>query len=89
MSFSKIYAPVLSPFIEKYKMAKNEKERKAVKTMAVDAVLKSRDLLEDQGIDLPKDLDAVCLIAFFHIPIIFMMLGYRSFYQSLREEGSC
>lgn len=37
----------------------NEKERKAVVKNAADAVKKSRDLMEDTGSKLPKDLPTV------------------------------
>jgi hypothetical protein len=56
MSFSKVYASLLLPFVEKYKEAKNEKGRTAVVKNAADAVLKSKNLLEEEGANLPKDL---------------------------------
>jgi hypothetical protein len=58
MSFFETYATILEPFIQKYKGA-NEKERKGIIKNAADTVLKSRDLLEDKGIDLPKYLPTV------------------------------
>ena len=64
MSFSKVYANILSPFVKNYEEAKNEKGRKEVVLNAVDAVKKSRDLFEDKGDFLPKDLQAVCLYLF-------------------------
>lgn len=64
MSFSNVYGSLLSPFIQKYKDAKNEKGRRAVVANAADATRKSRDLLEDKGVDLPKDLQRVCLLSF-------------------------
>lgn len=65
MSFSKVYANILSPFVKNYEEAKNEKGRKEVVSNAVDAVKKSRDLFEDKGDFLPKDLQAVCLYLIF------------------------
>lgn len=59
MTFSEDYGGILLPFVEKYKAAKNEKARKAVLKTAADAVLKSRDLLEDDVTELPKDLPTV------------------------------
>jgi hypothetical protein len=60
MTFTEDYAEVLSPFVENYKTAKNEKERKAVLRNAADAVSESRNLREDAAEDLPKDLQTVC-----------------------------
>jgi hypothetical protein len=60
LSFSKIYSSVLTPFVENFKDAKNEKARKTVVDIAVDAVKKSKDLLEDVE-DLPRDLQTVCV----------------------------
>jgi hypothetical protein len=74
MTFSKDYGKVLSPFAQKYKMAKNEKGRKEILKNAVDAVEKSRELLEDKGSDLPKDLKTVCLFFWIHLlPISFFV----------------
>jgi hypothetical protein len=61
MAFGNAYSGILLPFVETYKGAKNEKGRTQVVKDAVDAVLKSRDLLEDQGGNLPNDLKTVCL----------------------------
>jgi len=60
MTFTDDYAEVLSPFVDNYKTAKNEKERKAVLRNAADAVSESRNLREDAAEDLPKDLQTVC-----------------------------
>jgi hypothetical protein len=65
MSFSKVYSAILLPFVGKYKEAKNEKGRMTVVTNAVNAVTTSRSLLEDQGLELPKNLKSVR--DFFHI----------------------
>jgi hypothetical protein len=59
MAFSEDYGGILLPFVEKYKSAKNEKARKAILKTAADAVSKSRDLLEDDATELPKDLPTV------------------------------
>ena len=58
MTFSQLYSTVLTPFVQKYKEAKNEKGRKAIVNDAADAVKLSKDLLEDAD-DLPKDLQTV------------------------------
>jgi hypothetical protein len=59
MTFSKIYAAVLSQFINTYVDAKNEKARKAVVNQAAEAVRESKALLEDAE-NLPKGLQTVC-----------------------------
>ena len=63
MSFGKAYNAVLSPFVKEYRKAKNEKERRGVVNKAIDAIEKSKALLED-GDDLPKDLQTVCICLF-------------------------
>ena len=60
MSFSELYGAVLSPFIKKFKLAKNEKEKKAIVKSASAAVSSKKELLEEGGDDLPEDLQAVC-----------------------------
>lgn len=62
MTFSDNYADVLLPFVEKYKTSENEKARKVVVRNAADAVRESRNLREDDSVDLPKDLQTVCLV---------------------------
>ena len=64
MSFSEVYGDILLPFVEKYKEAKNEKNRAQVVKNAADAVSSSSQLLENQGVDLPKDLKSVCICPF-------------------------
>lgn len=59
MSFGEAYGSILSPFAEEFKRTKNEKQRKEVLKNAADALLKSRETLEDGRDDLPKDLQAV------------------------------
>jgi len=69
MTFTEDYGDVLLPFVEEYKNSKNEKARKAVVQNAADAVSNSRNLCEEGGDDLPKDLKTVCyfsLIVFLH-----------------------
>jgi hypothetical protein len=61
MPFSKSCGNIISPFVNKYKIAKNEKGRKAVVKNATNAVLKNREEQEDKGAKLPKDLETVCL----------------------------
>jgi hypothetical protein len=61
MTFSELYGDIISPFVKKYKMETNEKGRKAVVKNASNAVLKSREEQEQEGVDLPKDLETVCL----------------------------
>jgi hypothetical protein len=60
MAFTDIYASILLPFVEKYKVAQNQKSRALLIKNAAEAVMKSRHLLEDTGIDLPKNLNMVC-----------------------------
>lgn len=64
MSFSEVYGDILSPFVEKFKEAKNEKNRAQVVKNAANAVSSSSQLLEDQGVDLPKDLKSVRIFSF-------------------------
>ena len=60
MTFSKLYSVVLSPFVQEFKDAKNEKGRKVVVSNAVKAVKASKVLLEDAN-DLPNDLNLVSI----------------------------
>jgi hypothetical protein len=64
MAFADIYSNILEPFIQSYKEAKNQKTRAVVIQNAADAVTKSRDLLEDTAVALPKDLKTVCPYSF-------------------------
>jgi hypothetical protein len=63
MSFTQAYSKILSPFLKRFQEAENEKLRKSVLKNAAEAVVRSRDLLEDKG-DLPKDLEKVLFILF-------------------------
>jgi len=67
MTFAEDYSKVLSPFSKKFKEAENENQRKAVLKDAAKAVTESRDLLEDKGVALPKDLQAVLFFSFFFV----------------------
>lgn len=58
MSLSKTFCNLLSPFVESYKEAKNQKELKSIIKNAVDAVLDNRDMMEEPG-ELPSDLPTV------------------------------
>jgi hypothetical protein len=60
MAFSDVYSNILTPFVESYKAATNQKMRAIVIQNAADAVKKSSHLLKDSGVALPKDLKAVC-----------------------------
>lgn len=68
MAFGDVYSSILSPFADTYKAAKNDKGRTQVVKDAADAVLKSRDLLEGQGGNLPKDLKTVGVFDSVSIP---------------------
>jgi len=59
MSFGKVYCNILSPFLKEYKSVKNQKERKGVINNAAEALLKTRETLEDGMDDLPNDLKGV------------------------------
>jgi predicted lipid carrier protein YhbT len=61
MSFTQTYGSILLLFIQNYKDAKNEKARKGVVETATNAILNCRNLLEEQGLDLPQNLKAVHL----------------------------
>jgi hypothetical protein len=60
MSFTQTYGSILLPFIQNYKDAKNKKAQKGVVETATNAILNHRNLLEEQGLDLPQNLKAVC-----------------------------
>jgi hypothetical protein len=59
MSFTQAYGSILLLFIQNYKDAKNEKARKGMVKTATNAILNRRNLLEEQGLDLPQNLEAV------------------------------
>jgi hypothetical protein len=61
MSFTQAYGNILSPFLKIFQEAENKKLRKSVLKNAAEAVVKSRDVLEDKG-DLPQDLETVLFI---------------------------
>jgi hypothetical protein len=60
MAFADVFGNILKPFVNSYKEASNQQNRGTVIRNAADAVAKSRDLLEDPAIGLPKDLKTVC-----------------------------
>ena len=68
MAFGDVYSNILLPFVESYNAAKNAKGRTEVVKEATDAVLKCRNLLEDQRGNIPKDLKTVCLFHSVSIP---------------------
>jgi hypothetical protein len=80
MTFSDEYADVLLPFLEQYKSAKNEKERKAIGRDAADALTESRNLREDEAHDLPKELQTVCLV------LILCFLFYSTDFYEFRRS---
>ena len=59
MTFTEDYADILLPFIEEYKKAKNEKQRKAVLQNAGNAVSESSNLREGDAMALPSNLQKV------------------------------
>jgi hypothetical protein len=78
MTFSEEYATVLSPFLEQYKKANNEKERKAVLQSAADSVTEASNLHEEKAAELPKDLQKVRLFIIISLfLLIFMNTGHR------------
>jgi len=83
MAFTKCYASVLSPFVEKFREAKNEKDRKTVVKNAADAVTNSKNLLEDEE-DLPKDLQTVCnrLPSF---PFLYSYIGLQAISRFIKR----
>ena len=73
MTFSEEYATVLSPFLEQYKKANNEKERKAVLRSAADAVTETSNLREEKAAELPKDLEKVCPFIIISLFLLILM----------------
>jgi hypothetical protein len=59
MSFTQAYGSILLFFIQNYKDAKNEKAQKGMVETANNAILNHKNLLEEQGLDLPQNLKAV------------------------------
>ena len=60
MTFTQAYRKILLPFVKNYKNAKNKKVQKGVVETATNTILNSQNLLEEQGLDLPQDLKAMC-----------------------------
>ena len=75
MTFTEDYGKVLSPFLKKYQVGENEKQRAVLKNTA-EAVVKCRDLLEEKTDNLPKDIQMVPLsfFSFFLFFITFSLL---------------
>ena len=69
MTFTEDYGKVLSPFLKKYQVEENEKRRRAVLKNTAEAVVKSKDLLEEKTDDLPKDIQTVPLSFFSFFPL--------------------
>jgi hypothetical protein len=63
MPFTDIYSSILAPFVDTYKVAAHETNRGRIIEKAVNAVVESRHLLEDTGVNLPTDLKLVCLLS--------------------------
>jgi hypothetical protein len=63
MSFSKASSHILLPFLDDYKKATNGKGRNEVVKNATEAVKEGQNLLEENDVVLPKDLNTV-LISF-------------------------
>ena len=70
MTFTQAYGKILLPFVQNYKSAKNEKAWKGIVETATNAILNSQNLLEEQGLDLPQDLKAVCST------LLFLLLSF-------------
>lgn len=89
MAFGDIYCNILLPFVESYKLATNQKNRAVIIKNAAEAVVKSRHLLEDTGIDLPKDLNTVrpLLFCIYLSPVLLMSSGYHSLHKRTLREG--
>ena len=83
MTFTKVYGSILIPFIKNYEEAKNEKGRKGVVSNAANAVRNSRNLLEDKGDSLPKDLEAVRLYLLLYLFLSLSNYAYHVFRLSL------
>lgn len=81
MSFCDAYASLLEPFLKSYKGAKNIKERTTVIKNAADAVLKSSNLLEDKGLELPNDVKTVGFFFIIHpSPKLLTSSGHHSIF---------
>ena len=74
MAFIEDYAHIISPFLKKYSLAKNEKVRKAVIKNAVSAVTSSSNLLENEGKSIPNDVEMVRFLIIHHFIIISIII---------------
>lgn len=87
MSFADYYGTILEPFVKQYAEASNEKGRKGVLKNAADALRTGRDLMEDKGVDLPKDLPAVCCLRHpYLLRLTFMDSGHLPISESRDQE---
>ena len=89
MSFSQAYGNILHPSVKNYKSAKNEKAQKAVMETATNTILNSRNLLEEQGFDLPHDIKAVCptlLMSLLLFPLTMTNTGCQMVYKGVRQQ---
>lgn len=89
MSFSQAYGNILLPFVQNYKDAKNEKARKGIVETATNTVLNSRNLLEEQGLDLPQDLKAVCPapVFSFSFPLTLINAGCPAVHKRVPQKS--
>ena len=71
MAFIEDYMHIISPFLKKYSLAKNEKARKAVIKKAVSTVTSSSNLLENEGKSVPNDIE---MVRFFNYSSLFLSL---------------
>jgi len=84
MAFTQKYEKILSPFLETYKTAKNEKARKKASKKAAEAVKKSSDLQEDKEVPLPKELETVCPF-FKPFPFSVNDHDFRQYFDTFKE----
>jgi hypothetical protein len=68
-SFTDLHGNTLKPFVEKYKIAKNQKGRDEILKNAAKAVRQSVDAMEDGSVKLPKDLPLVSSLYLFLFPV--------------------
>ena len=85
MTFTEDYGKVLSPFLKKYQVEENEKQRRAVLKNAAKAMVKSRDLLKEKTDDLPKDIQTTFfLFSSFHN--FFFASGNHAIFQRMYQK---
>lgn len=88
--FTNMHSQILSPFLDAYKVSKNEKHRAKVINDARDAVVESSAVQEDRAIGLPKDLKAVSSFSIFIVVYCCSLLQAisRYFKGSVQKERS-